>query len=389
MLDKAKTIQDQLIHWRRQIHMNPELGFEEHLTAKLIAETLKGFGLEVKTGVARTGVLAVLGEGKPAIGLRADMDALPLQEENKVEYASQVPNKMHACGHDTHVAMLLGAAKLLSEMPDRPSGEIHFLFQPSEERWDEEGVSGGSLMVQEGLVDDLDAVFALHINSLIPTGQLMAGDGNVMAAPDTFDAVITGKGTHGAYPHAGNDPIFALAQVINAIHGIHARRINPLKPSVISIGAVHSGDAYNIIPNEVSFKGTIRSYDEEIRSQLHEELKRTMGVAEALGCTTSLKISRGYPATYNDPAIAALGRSTAKALLGDDCIYPFEPSMGGEDFSYMAQKAPGAIFFLGGRIGEDQRPHHNPLFDIDENALPMGTALLAQTAVTLLKELKV
>jgi len=388
MLDKAKAVQDQIIKWRRQIHMNPELGFEEEQTAKLIAETLDSFGLKVKTGVAKTGVMASIGAGKPAVGLRADMDALPLQEENEAEYASKIPNRMHACGHDTHVAMLLGAAKLLSEMPDKPAGEIRFLFQPSEERWDEDGVSGGSLMVQEGLVEDLDAVFALHINSLIPPGQLMAGDGHVLAAPDVFDAVITGKGTHGAYPHAGVDPIYAFAQVVNAIHGIHARRINPLKPSVISIGAVHSGDAHNIIPKEVSFKGTIRSYEEEIRSQLHEELKRAMRVAEALGCKTELNISRGYPATFNDPAVAALGRDTAKSLLGDDCLFPFEPSMGGEDFSYMSNAVPGAIFFLGGQIGQDQRPHHNPRFDIDESALPIGAALLAQTAVNILKQFK-
>ncbi len=385
MLNKAKAIQDQIIHWRREIHKNPELGFEEHLTAKLIAETLQSFGLKVQTGVARTGVLAVLGEGKPAIGLRADMDALPLQEVNEVEYASQVPNKMHACGHDTHVAMLLGAAKLLSEMPDRPAGEIRFLFQPSEERWDAEGVSGGSLMVKEGLLDGLDAAFAIHINSLIPTGKLLAVDGYVMAAPDTFDAVITGKGTHGAYPHTGNDPIFAFAQVVNAIHGIYARRIDPLKPAVISIGAVHSGDAHNIIPQSISFKGTIRSYEEKIRSQLHEELERAMGVARALGCETELKISRGYPATRNDPIIASLVRETAQTLLGDECLFPPEVSMGGEDFSYMANKVPGTIIFLGARIGNDNRPHHNPRFDIDENALPIGAAMYAQTAVNFLR----
>ncbi|MCE5207834.1 MAG: M20 family metallopeptidase [Chloroflexi bacterium] len=385
MLNHAKAIQDQIVHWRRTIHKNPELGFEETQTANLIAENLRSFGLKVQTGVARTGVLGILGEGKPAIGLRADMDALPLQEANQTEYTSQVPNKMHACGHDSHVAMLLGAAKLLSEMPDRPQGEIRFLFQPSEERWDADGISGGSLMVKEGLIDGLDHVFAIHINSLIPPGKIVSGTGYVMAAPDQFVATITGKGTHGAYPHMGVDPIFALAQVINAIHGIRARRINPLKPSVISIGAVHSGDANNIIPNSVFFNGTIRSYDEEIRQQLHEELERALGVARALGCQTELKIERGYPATYNDPQFTAQVERTAKSVLGDDCLYPFEPSMGGEDFSYMSNEKPGTLVWLGAKLDGEPRPHHNPYFDIDENALPMGTALYAQVAVDTLK----
>lgn len=387
MLDQAKAIQDQIIHWRRTIHKNPELGFEEVETAKLIKEALKSFGLEPQT-IARTGVMAVLGEGKPAIGLRADMDALPMQEANQVEYASQVPNKMHACGHDTHVAMLLGAAKLLSEMPNRPAGQIRFFFQPSEERWDDEGVSGGSLIAQEGHLEGLDAVFAIHINSLIPVGKLMAGDNYVMAAPDTFDAVITGKGTHGAYPHTGNDPIFALAQVINAIHGIYSRRINPLKPAVISIGAVHSGDAYNIIPNSVSFKGTIRSYEKEVQQQLHEELRRAVDVAKAFGCETELKISTGYPATRNDPDITSLVRRTAQEMLDEECIFAFEPSMGGEDFSYFLEKVPGTILFLGGSIGDFPRPHHNPYFNIDERALPIGAALYAQTTLNLLEKLK-
>lgn len=380
MLEKARAIQDQIVYWRRTIHQNPELGFEEIQTSKLIAETLASFGMKVEH-VARTGVMGILGEGKPGIGLRADMDALPLQEANQTDYASKIPNKMHACGHDTHVAMLLGAAKILSEMPDRPQGQIRFLFQPSEERWDDEGMSGGKLMAQEGLVKDLDHVFAIHINSLIPPGQLTAGTGYVMAAPDQFDATITGKGTHGAYPHMGNDPIFALAQVINAIHGIRARRINPLKPSVISIGAVRSGDANNIIPNSVFLNGTIRSYDEEIRSQLHEELERAFGVAKALGCEVDLKIERGYPATYNDPAFTALVETAAKKVMGNDCLFPFEPSMGGEDFSYLSNEKPGTLVWLGARLPGDSRPHHNPLFDVDENALPLGAALYAQVAL--------
>ncbi len=386
MLEPAKVIQEQIIAWRREMHQNPELGFEERQTAELITKTLVSLGLRVKNGVARTGVVAALGEGKPVIGLRADMDALPLQEENDVPYLSKVANKMHACGHDAHVAMLLGAARLLSEMQDRPSGTIRFLFQPSEEKWDAEGNSGGSLMVEEGLLDGMDAVYAIHVNSLLPTGKLMVGDGPVTAAADTFDAVITGKGTHGAYPHAGVDPIYALAQVINAIHGIRARRIDPLKPAVISLGSVHGGSAHNIIPNEVAFNGTIRSYDEETRNLLAEEIERALGVARALGCQTSLDISRGYPPTVNDPRTSELVRSTAQEMLGEDCLAASVQSMGGEDFSYMVQKAPGTMIWLGAQIGDEVRPHHNPRFNIDEGILPIGSALLAQITVNTLKK---
>lgn len=384
MPDQARAIKDLLVKWRRTIHMNPELGFEEFKTSELVAENLKSFGLKVQK-IARTGVMGILGEGKPAIGLRADMDCLPLQEENQVDYASQVPNKMHACGHDAHVAMLLGAAKLLSEMPDRPKGEIRFLFQPSEERSDSEGVSGGNLIVKEGLIDPLDHVFAIHINSTLPVGKLLIGSGFVMAAPDEFEATITGKGTHGAYPHMGVDPIFALAQVINAIQGIRARRINPLRPSVISIGSIRSGDANNIVPNTVFLNGTIRSYDEETHQQLHEELERAFGVARALGCQVDLKITRGYPATYNDPQFSALVEQAAKKVMGADCVAPFEASMAGEDFSYLAKEKPGTLVWLGARLPGDERPHHNPHFDIDEDGMVLGAGLYVQVAVDALK----
>jgi amidohydrolase len=387
MLRNAEEIQEQIVAWRRQIHQNPELGFQEHQTARLIADTLAGLGLKVQKDVARTGVVAELGEGKPAVGLRADMDALPLQEENEVPYASKAAGKMHACGHDAHVAMLLGAAQLLSQTQDRPAGSIRFLFQPSEEKWDAEGNSGGSLMVAEGAVDGLDAVYAIHVDSLLPAGKVMVGDGPVTAAADTFDAVITGKGTHGAYPHAGVDPIYALAQVINAIHGIRSRRVNPLNPAVISIGSVHGGEAHNIVPNEVTLNGTMRSYDEETRTLLAEEIDRALGLARNLGCQTRLKISRGYPPTVNDPQTAELVRTTAQRMLGEDCLSPSVQSMGGEDFSYMVQKAPGALVWLGAQIADIARPHHNPCFNIDERVLPTGTALLAQIALNTLEKL--
>lgn len=205
------------------------------------------------------------------------------------------------------------------------------------------------------------------------------------AACDQFEATITGKGAHGASPHMGIDPTFALAQVINAIHAIRARRINPLKPCVISIGAIHCGDAHNIIPNSVFMNGTIRSHEEEIRKQLHEELDRAFGVARALGCQVDLKIDRGASATYNDPQFTAFVKRTAQTLLGDDCLYPSVSGMGGEDFSYMTHEKPGTMVNLGAKLDEETRPHHNPRFDIDENALPFGSALYAQVAVDTLK----
>ncbi|MCJ7626336.1 MAG: amidohydrolase [Anaerolineaceae bacterium] len=385
MLNKALSIKGQIIEWRRHLHQNPELGFEEHQTAKLVSETLESFGLRVQTGVARTGVVAYLGEGKPAIGIRADMDALPLQEENDVPYVSQVANKMHACGHDTHVAMLLGTAKLLSEMEDRPAGEIRFLFQPSEEKWDQDGISGGNLMVAEGALDGLDAVFAQHITSMVPAGQIQIGSGPVMAAVDTFDAVIQGKGGHGAYPHETKDPTFALAQVINAIHGIRSRRIDTLKPMIISIGSIQAGEASNIIPDSVKLNGTMRSYDEETRLQMRAELKKAFSVCQAFGCEEQLTISEGYPATVNNPKVAEMIKQVGLDILGKDGLFTFEQGMGSEDFSYMTQKVPGAIFFLGAELTDKSRPHHNPHFDIDESVLHKGSALLAETALRFLK----
>ncbi|MBL8157534.1 MAG: amidohydrolase, partial [Anaerolineae bacterium] len=241
MLDRARGLQDQLIEWRRDIHMHPELSFQEFRTARLVADTLRDMGIEVETGVGKTGVVARIGEGHPIIGIRADMDALPLQELNDVAYKSQTPNVMHACGHDAHTSMLLGVAKLLNEMPDRPAGEVRFLFQPSEEDEDDEGKSGAVRMIEDGALEQLDAVIALHINSNIPTGQIRIATGYNSAAVDSFEATIIGEGCHGAYPHQGVDPIFILAQVINAVHGIRARRINPVHPAVISIGSVHAG----------------------------------------------------------------------------------------------------------------------------------------------------
>ena len=359
MYTRAKEIQEDIINWRRKIHQNPELSFQEFKTAELISETLQEMGIKVKTGVAKTGVIGILGEGKPAIGIRADMDALPLQEENDVPYASQNKKIMHACGHDSHVAMLLGAARLLSSMADRPEGEIRFLFQPSEEAWDENGYSGGRLMVEEGALDGLDAVFGTHVDSMSEAGKVLIGSGYVTAAVDSFDANIKGIGCHGAYPHGGIDPTFALAQVINSIHGIRARRIDPLEPAVISIGSIHAGAVHNIIPEDVKVQGTMRSYDEGVRKQLVEELKNAFAVSHALGCQSEVKILSGYPSTYNNPEISDTIKEAVIDLFGEETLAFQKPGMGAEDFSYMAQKTKGAMFSLGVKIGDRPRPHHS------------------------------
>ncbi len=385
MLEQAKAIREQLVAWRRDFHMHPELGFEEQRTARIVADTLADLGLEVQTGVGKTGVVALIGEGSPVIGIRADMDALPIHEENDVPYASQTPGLMHACGHDGHTAMLLGVAQLLSQMPDRPAGQVRLLFQPSEERSDTENKSGGRRMVEEGALDGLDAVIALHVASDQPAGKIQIESGYVTAAEDSFFITLTGTGGHGAYPHQGTDPTFILAQVINAIQGIRSRRIDPTKAATISIGTIHAGTVTNVIPSKVEISGTIRTYDEATRARIKQELAQALEVARALGGDFKLELKSGYPATFNDEAVAQVIKDAATDLLGSDGLLPAAAGMGAEDFSFMAQKAPGAMFNLGAKFDDKSRPHHTPVFDISEDALPVGTAMLAEVTLRLLR----
>ncbi len=385
MLERARELQDQLVEWRRDIHMHPELSFQELRTARLVADNLREMGIEVETGVGKTGIVARIGEGRPAIGIRADMDALPLQELNDVPYKSLTPGVMHACGHDSHTAILLGVARMLNDMEDRPSGEIRLLFQPSEEDEDSDYKSGAVRMIEDGALENLDAVIALHINSNIPAGQIRIASGPNSASVDSFNATIIGEGCHGAYPHQGIDPIFILAQVINAIHGIRARRINPVRPAVISIGAVHAGSANNVIPDEVQMNGTIRSYDDETREQLWKEMEQAFAVTRAFGGDYKLEIIKSYPSQYNDPAVAELIRGIGVSMLGEEGLHPEEPGMGAEDFAYMTRKAPGAMFSLGAKFDDVNRPHHSPIFDVDESSFSIGAAILAEAACRLLK----
>lgn len=381
MLQAAQQIKDRLVQWRRQIHRWPELGFDVHRTAELVARTLAELGVETRVGVGKTGVVGYLGDGDgPVIAVRADMDALPIQEENDVEYASRVPGRMHACGHDAHTAMLLGVAALLSR--ERFNGQVRLLFQPSEETSDEEGLSGAPRMIADGALEGVDAVIALHVNGTLETGHIIADEGWVDAAVDTFKVHVVGQGGHCAYPHRTVDPIWLTAQVLNALYAIPSRRLDPLQPAILSVGVVRGGTAENVIPGAVYLEGTLRSYDDDVREQLVRELEQALQIARALGGDYELQIVRGYPAHYNDPVVASWLRQVAANLLGPNRLATGQRSMGAEDFSYMSRLVRGAMFELGVMPpGGPPRQLHTPTFDIDEDALPIGAAILAEAAL--------
>jgi amidohydrolase len=380
MLDQSQQIQEQLTRWRRAIHRHPELGFEVHQTAELVATALADLGLEVKRGVGKTGVVGYLGPGEGrVIAIRADMDALPIQEENQVAYASQVPGCMHACGHDAHTAMLLGAATLLSRQ--KLSGQVRFLFQPSEEVADEEGISGAPRMIADGALDGVDTVIALHVDSSLDTGHVCVGEGWVGAAVDTFRANVIGRGGHGAFPHQAIDPIWLTTHVLNALYALPSRRVAPLQPAVVSVGVIRGGSADNVIPDAVYLEGTLRSFADEVREQLIREVEHAMLITRALGGDYDLDVERGYPASYNHPSVVGWLRQVAGDLVGEERVCSEQKSMGAEDFSFMAKAARGAMFRLGVKYpGTAQRYLHTATFDLDEAALPIGAAILAEAA---------
>ncbi len=380
MLQQAQAVKQQLVAWRRAIHQHPELGFEEHETAALVTRVLKDIGVQVRTGVGRTGVVGYLGKGNgPVIAIRADMDALPIQEENRVEYASKVAGRMHACGHDAHVAMVLGVALLLQplELP----GEVRLLFQPSEEKEDEEGLSGAQRMIADGALEGVQAVIAQHVDGALYAGTVNIGEGYVNAAVDTFRARVIGHGGHGAYPQQTCDPIWMTSFVLNALYTIPSRRIPPLQPCVVSLGIIRGGTANNVIPEEVYLEGTLRSFDEHVRGQLTQEVETALNIVRSLGGNYQLTVQRGYAPTYNHPQVVGWLRQVARDLLGPENVGSEQKSMGAEDFGYMSQVTMGAIMRLGIRTpGGPPRHIHSATFDLDEDALPVGTAVLAETA---------
>ena len=385
MLDKAKKLQDELTRLRRDIHANPELGFQEFRTSALVADTLTELGIDVKTGVGRTGVVGQIGTGDgPTIAIRADMDALPILQDSTAEYKSQNDGVMHACGHDAHTAILLGTANLLRQSfaEDNWNGNVRFLFQPSEEAFDENGISGATAMLEDGAMEGVDAVIALHVQSHRPSGQVKFHNEYSLANVDSFEATIYGDGGHGAYPHTGVDPLFILSNVMSTLYAIPSRRINPLRPCVISLGQVTAGAAPNVIPNKVYLQGTIRSYHQEVREEIWAEIEKAFKLSEQMGGRYELNIIKGYPALYNDTAVNDWMRDVADSMLDEDDILKNEEfGMGAEDFAYMTQKAKGAMFMLGAAIDDDiVRNHHTDIFDIDESAMPIGAAILAETA---------
>jgi amidohydrolase len=385
MLGQAKQIQEQIIAWRRAIHRHPELGFDLIQTAALVSSALSAMGYHVQNGIGKTGVVAHLGSNGPVIAIRADMDALPIQEANSVDYASQIPGCMHACGHDAHTAMLLGAAVLLSK--ESFPGQVRLIFQPSEEAFDADGFSGAPRMIADGALVGADVVIALHVDPSLDTGMMMVEDGPISAAVDTFKTYVVGKGGHGAYPHQVVDPIWLSSQVLNALYAIPSRQVPPMEPSVVSVGVLRGGSAENIIPDEVYLEGTLRSYAEQVREALIREVERALRITHLYGGDYRLEIQRGYPVGMNDPQVARWMREVGVDFLGDGQVGSQQKTMGAEDFSYMTQIARGAMASLGVKTpGRESLYLHTSTFDLDEEALPIGSAILAETARRFLRQ---
>ena len=379
---EAERLRESLISIRRQIHAHPEYGFQEHETARLVAAALSELGMRVRCGVAKTGVVGELGAGTPVVAIRADMDALPIAEATGLAFASNVPNMMHACGHDAHVACALGAAMLLAK--SSVHGTVRFLFQPSEEQKDEQGSSGAMRMIDEGALEDVAAIIALHTRGL-PVGSIGVTAGPALAANDTIKITILGRAAHGAHPEEGIDAIAIAAQVISAIQQIVARRLPAHTPAVVSITTIHGGVKENVIAERVELGGTVRSTGGEARQRLLEELERALEVGTALGAICELSVFEGYPVTTNDSIVADSIRAVAREVVGPERVVDLPFDTWAEDFGYMTAQVPGAMFWLG--VTSPHVPHpvwHSPSFDLDEDALPVGAAVLAASALRLL-----
>jgi amidohydrolase len=385
--DLRRAIDDRagdLVQWRRALHRHPELGFEERWTASFVESRLRELGLDVRTGVAATGVVGILRattSSAPGVLLRADMDALPIQEVEGREYGSESQGKMHACGHDGHMAMLLGAAALLSSRGDRLARDVIFCFQPAEE-----GRGGAERMIREGVLDlvETGVVYALHLWSRFETGTVHVRPGPCMAAQDEFTAQVVGKGGHGALPHAARDPIVAAARAVLAMQTIVSRGVDPVEPAVVTVGRFVGGTAPNVIPHRVRLDGTLRSFNDEVRHFLRRRVEEELrGTVEAAGCRLEFELLPGYPAVVNDTREVERVRRLAADVVGRERVLEPAPMATAEDFAYFLRERPGAFVVLG--AGDPARgldaPHHSPEFDFDESVLPRGAELLARLAL--------
>tara|TARA_Y100000590_G_scaffold319292_2_gene361321 strand:- start:89 stop:1249 length:1161 start_codon:yes stop_codon:yes gene_type:complete len=371
---EVEAIKDILVQWRRDFHQYPELGFKEHRTASVIAETLISFGLSPKTGVGKTGVTADLKFGKgPTIALRADMDALPIQETSGLPFSSKHDGVMHACGHDGHMAMLLGAAKILSQMDHTLSGSIRFIFQPAEE-----GGGGAQYMIQDGCLEGVDEIYGIHVWNYQPLGEVGVKEGPVLAAADLFDIIIEGVGGHGATPQGTVDAVVVAAHLIQALQTIVSRNTNPLQSTVITVGKIKGGHNFNIIADKVYLAGTTRAYTKENRSMIRRRMEEVIdGVSRSFGAKITFNYKKGYPPTINYAEPVRNVLKAAQDVVDSGAGEPYL-SMGGEDFSYYLQKIPGCFFFVGSAPdGQNQfsTPHHCSHFNMDEKALSVGTSI--------------
>ncbi len=366
-IEEFLKYKDEIIALRRDFHIHPELGYEEVRTSGIVKDYLGDLGIETKI-MAKTGVVGYLNNGgEKTIAIRADMDALPIQEESNVPYKSKVPGKMHACGHDAHTAMLLVTAKILSQMEF--DGNIRFLFQPAEE-----GLNGARKMVQEGAIAGVDAIIGMHVWINLPAKSIGISEGPIMAAVDRFRINVIGKGGHGASPHETSDPILASSYIISSLQSIVSRNVDPVDTAVVTVGKIHGGTAFNIIPENVELEGTVRTFSEDTQKMIERRVKEIAeNVAKAQGCSAEVKYEHLNYATINDKNLAEMGRKIAAQITS---VEEQGINMGGEDFSEYARVIPGLFAYLGIRNEEKgiTYPHHNPKFDIDEEALPYGVA---------------
>jgi amidohydrolase len=373
---------DDVVALRRDLHRHPELGFEERRTAEIVATRLRGLGYEVTTGIGITGVAGVLRGTKPGktVMLRADMDALPIDEENGTAYASTHAGVMHACGHDGHVAMLLGAATLIARRREELAGTIVLCFQPAEE-----GRGGAKAMLDDGFFERfaIERAYGLHLASAHPTGIVGLRAGPFYASSDSIEITIEGKGGHGAAPHLSIDPIFVAGTFIVAVQQIVSRQIDPIEPAVVTIGAIHGGTTHNVIPSRVSLLGTVRAFDAGVRAQMAERIERVLrGICESAGATYRFDYLWRYPVTSNDAEQSAYVRQVAERELGTERVIEAPRLMGAEDFSYFAERVPACFFTVGSNGGpESAWPHHHARFDVDEGALATGVAMMTALAL--------